>query len=179
MLTDQTNQTTTRAPRRRGPLVALAVVLAAVTAACTPAPGGGFNIAVGGTVPLPPIVVAPAFQGGNVLGCQIGFNTPGINIVGATATIPGINVNPGAGTVSVPNIKVNLPAIQVQLPSLVTCLGNLNLGTINLPATVNASGSLNLATMKLTISATVTIPFSILGVSFPINIPIGPIVVNL
>lgn len=179
MQTEHPTQTTSRAPRRRGPLVALALTMAAVVAACTPAPGGGFNIAVGGTVPLPPITVAPAFQGGNVLGCQIGFNTPGINIVGATATIPGVNVNPGAGTVSVPNIKVNLPAIQVQLPSLVTCLGNLNLGTINLPASVNASGQLNLATSTLTISATVTIPFSILGVSFPINIPIGPIAIKL
>lgn len=170
---------TSRTARRRGPIVALAVVFAAVAGACAPAPGGGFNIAIGGTLPLPPIVVAPAFQGGNVLGCQIGFNTPGINITGATATIPGVNVNPGAGTVSVPNIKVNLPSIKVQLPSLVTCLGNLDLGSINLPASVNASGSLNLGTMKLTINATVTIPFQILGNSFPISIPIGPIVVSL
>jgi hypothetical protein len=177
--TQQTNQTSSRLVRRRGPFVALAVVVAAVAAACSPAPGGGFNIAVGGTLPLPPIVVAPAFQGGDVLGCQIGFNTPGLNITGATATIPGINVNPGAGTVTVPNIQVNLPSIQVQLPSLVTCLGNLDLGTINLPAHVTATGVLNLATSQLTINATVTIPFEILGVSFPISIPIGPIVVNL
>ena len=77
------------------------------------------------------------------------------------------------------DIQVNLPAIQVQLPALVTCLGTLNLGTISLPAHVNASGSLNVATLQLTINATVSIPFSILGVSFPINIPIGPIVVKL
>lgn len=175
-------QTQTTSPRRlprRGPLVALAAVVALVGGACSPAPGGGFDIAVGGTLPLPPIVVAPAFQGGDVLGCQIGFNTPGINITGATATIPAINVNPGAGTVGVPNIQVNLPAIQVSLPSLVTCLGNLDLGTISLPASVAASGVLNLGAGQLVINATVTIPFEILGQQFPINIPIGPIVVQL
>jgi hypothetical protein len=179
MQTDPTSQTAARRLRRRSPIVALAVVLTAVAAACSPAPGGGFNIAIGGTIPLPPIVSAPAFQGGNVLGCPIGFNTPGINITGATAKIPGINVNPGAGTVSIPNIEVNLPSIQVQLPAIVTCLGTLNLGTIKLPAHVVASGVLNLGTGQLTINANVEIPFSILGISFPINIPIGPIVVGL
>src|SRR3954453_9466275 len=117
MQTDHTSQPTSRSVRRRGPFVALAVVIAAFAGACAPASGGGFNIAIGGTLPLPPIVAAPAFQGGNVLGCPIGFNTPGLNITGATVTIPGINVNPGAGTVSVPNIQVNLPSIRVQLPS--------------------------------------------------------------
>jgi hypothetical protein len=179
MHTDRSNQPRTRAMRRRGPFVALAVVIAAVAGACTPSPGGGVDIAVGGTIPLPTIAVAPAFQGGNVLGCQIGFNTPGLTIAGATATIPGININPGTATVTVPNIQVNLPAIQVHLPALVTCLGTLNLGTISLPAHVAATGSLNVATLRLTINATVNIPFSILGVSLPISIPIGPIVVQL
>ena len=144
----QTSQPTSRSVRRRGPFVALAVVIAAFAGACAPASGGGFN-------------------------------TPGINITGATVTIPGINVNPGAGTVSVPNIQVNLPSIQVQLPSLVVCSGVLNLGTINLPAKVAATGVLNLGAGTLTINATITIPFEILGVSFPINIPIGPIAVQL
>jgi hypothetical protein len=179
MQTDHTSQITSRTARRRGPFIALAVVLAAITGACTPASGGGFNIAIGGTLPLPPIVVAPAFQGGNVLGCPVGFKTPGLNITGATVKIPGVNVNPGAGTVSVPNIQVNLPSIQVQLPSLVVCGGTLNLGTINLPAKVAATGVLNLGAGTLTINATITIPFQILGTSFPINIPIGPIVVQL
>lgn len=179
MQTDHPTRTVSRTARRRGPLVAIAVVIAAVGGACTPSPGGGFDIHVGGTIALPPIVAAPAFQGGDVLGCQIGFNTPGVNITGATATIPGINVNPGTGTIAVPNIQVHLPSIRVQLPSLVTCLGNLDLGTINLPAHVAASGSLNLGTSRLTINATVTIPFEILGVSFPIVIPVGPIVVQL
>ena len=179
MQTDHTTRDVTRSPRRRAPFVALAVTIAAIAGACTPSPAGGFDIAIGGTIPLPPITAAPAFQGGDVLGCQIGFNTPGLNISGATATIPGINIDPGAGTVTVPNIQVNLPAIQVQLPSLVTCLGNLDLGTISLPANVAATGALNLATSQLTITATVTIPFEILGIPFPIQIPIGPIVVQL
>ncbi len=179
MHNDDTTQTSSRSVRRRGPIVALVVVLAAVAGACAPSSGGGFNIALGGTLPLPPIVAAPAFQGGTVLGCQIGFYTPGLNIVGATATIPGVNINPGAGTISVPNIQVNLPSIQVQLPSLVTCLGNLNLGSVSLPAHVTASGVLNLGTSLLTISATVTIPFQILGNSFPIVIPLSPIVIQI
>lgn len=179
MQTDHSNQTTSRRVRRRGPFVALAVVIAAVAGACSPAPGGGFDIAIGGTLPLPPITAAPAFQGGDVLGCPIGFNTPGLNITGATATIPGININPEAGTITVPNIVVNLPAVQVQLPSLVTCFGNLDLGGISLPANVVATGVLNLGTMQLTINATVTIPFELFGIPLPIVIPLSPIVVQL
>src|SRR5262245_60730688 len=98
MQTDEVRPTPSRR-RRRGPIVAFAVVIAAFAGACTPSPGGGFDIAIGGTLPLPPIVAQPAFQGGDVLGCQIGFNTPGLNITGATATIPGVNINPGAGTI--------------------------------------------------------------------------------
>lgn len=169
----------TRRFRRRGPFVAVAVALAFVGAACSPSPSGGFDIAVGGTLPLPPIVAAPAFQGGDVLGCQIGFNTPGLNITGATASVPGININPEAGTITVPNIQVHLPSIQVQLPSLVTCLGNLDLGSISLPADVTATGILNLGAMQLTINATITIPFELLGIPLPIVIPLSPIVVQL
>ena len=178
MQTEATKPTTSKV-RRRGPIVAVVAALVTFAGACSPAPGGGFDIAIGGTLPLPPIVAAPAFQGGDVLGCQLGFNTPGLNITGATATIPGINIDPGAGTITVPNIQVNLPAIQVQLPSIVTCLGNIDLGTISLPANVDATGTLNLATSQLIISATVVIPFEILGIPFPISIPIGPIVVGL
>lgn len=179
MQTDHTSQTTSRRVRRRGPFVAIAVVIAAVAGACSPSPGGGFDIAIGGTLPLPPIIAAPAFQGGDVAGCQLGFNTPGLNITGATATIPGVNINPGAGTITVPNIQVNLPSIQVQLPAIVTCAGNLDLGTISLPANVTATGVLNLGTSQLTINATVTIPFDIFGIPFPIVIPLSPIVVQI
>lgn len=176
---DHPPTTTRRRRHRRAPLVALALVAAFLGAACSPSPNGGFDIAIGGTLPLPPITSAPAFQGGDILGCQIGFNTPGLNIVGATATIPGVNINPGAGTITVPNIQVNLPAIQIVLPSLVTCLGNLDLGSISLPASVNATGVLNLGTSQLVINATVTIPFEILGIPLPIVIPLSPIVVQL
>ena len=179
MQTDPTNQNPSRKVRRRGPVVALAVAISVVAGACTAGGGGGFDIAFGGTIALPPIVAAPAFQGGDLVGCQVGFNTPGLNITGATATIPGINVNLGAGTITVPNIQVNLPSIQVQLPSLVTCLGNIDLGTIALPASVLATGVLNLATSQLTINATVTIPFSIFGFPVPIVIPLSPIVVQI
>ncbi len=178
MQTDQLSHTPPRRARRRGPVIALIVAFAAVSGACT-ASGGGFNIAIGGTLPLPPIVAAPAVQGGDILGCQIGFLTPSVNITGATATIPSVNINPGAGTITVPNIKVNLPSIQVQLPGIASCFGNLTLGTISLPASVNATGVLNLATSKLTINATVTIPFSILGIPLPIVIPLSPIVVAI
>jgi hypothetical protein len=179
MQTGISSSTARRRVRRRGPLVALVVATAAFAAACTPGAGGGFNIAIGGTVPLPPITAAPAFQGGDVLGCPIGYNTPGLAITGATATIPGINVNPGAGTITIPDIQVNLPSINVQLPEIVTCFGNIPLGYVALPASVLATGVLDLATLQLTINATVTIPFSILGVPLPIVIPLSPIVVQL
>ncbi len=178
MRTDPMSQTASRGVRRRGPFVALAVVIAAVAGACAPS-GGGFNIALGGTLPLPPITAAPAFQGGDVLGCPIGFNTPGLNITGATATIPGINIDPGAGTITVPNIQVNLPSIQISLPSLQVCANIISLGNVNLPASALATGVLNLATMQLTINATVTIPIVILSATFPIVIPLSPIVVQL
>ncbi len=179
MQTHHSSQATSRRMRRRGPFLALAVVIAALAGACAPSPGGGFDIAIGGTLPLPPITAAPAFQGGDVLGCQLGFNTPGLNITGATASIPGINIDPGAGTITVPNIELNLPSIQVQLPSIVTCNGNLDLGAVDLPVNVMSTGVLNLATSQLTINATVTIPFAILGVPLPIVIPLSPIVVPL
>jgi hypothetical protein len=177
MQAEHLNQPARRA-RRRGRFVAFTIALAAVAAACTTA-GGSFNIAIGGTINLPTITAPPAFQGVDVFGCQIGFETPGLTIRGATATIPGVNINPGAGTITIPNIQLNLPAVQVQLPSLVACGSSLNLGTISLPARVTATGVLQVATLDLTISATVTIPFSILGVSFPIVIPLNPITVHV
>lgn len=42
-----------------------------------------------------------------------------------------------------------------------------------------ATGVLNLGTSQLTVNATVTIPFEIFGVPFPIVIPLDPIVVQL
>lgn len=50
---------------------------------------------------------------------------------------------------------------------------------LNLPANVLATGVLNLGTSQLTVNTTVTIPFEIFGVPFPIVIPLDPIVVQL
>jgi hypothetical protein len=178
MQTDETSRTPSRTRKRRAPFVALAVAIAAIGGACTTS-GGGFDNALGGTVPLPPIVVPQTAQTGTVLLCDITFNSPGATIVGATATIPGINVNLGSGTITVPNIQLNLPSIPNNLGSIQTCLGGIDLGTIAFPATATATGVLNLATSQLSIDATITIPFTILGVSFPIVIPLSTIVVQL
>ena len=181
MHTDHMSQTTSRRVRRRGPFVALAVVIAAFAGACTPSPGGGFDIAIGGTLPLPPITAEPAFQGGDLFpGCPVGYNTPGLYITGATVTIPGVNINPGAGTITVANIVVHLPSIRIQLPEIVTCIGNIDPGILELPPSdVVATGVLNVATGQLTINATLTIQFSILGFPLPIVIPLDPMVIQV
>jgi hypothetical protein len=178
---DEKNRTTSRTIRRRGPFVALAVVIAVVGGACSVSPGGGFDIALGGTIPLPTIAAPAAFQGESTFCGDIGYNTPAFNISGATATIPGINVNLGSGTITVPNIQLNFPQINIQLPQLVVCGGTIDLGTASFPATATATGVLDLATSQLTITATVTIPFTIpiLGISFPIVIPLSPFTVQL
>lgn len=169
-----TNRTTLRRARRRGPLVAFAATIAIVAGACAPNPSGGFDIAVGATVPLPPIVLDQGTHLGDILGCSIDVEF-GVSVTGAVATIPAINVNPGAGTVSVP-VSVYLPAIHLQLPALGTCLGSLGLGGVTLPAHANIVSTLNLATMKLTISGSASVTLN-LGLWQPvIVIPISMVV---
>lgn len=174
MTHDHNHRTALRTARRRGPLVAFAATIAIVAGACAPNPGGGFDINVGATVPLPPIVLNQGTHLGDLLGCSIDVEF-GVSVVGATATIPAINVNPEAGTVSVP-VAVSLPAISLQLPTLGTCLGSLGLGGITLPATANVLSTLNLATMQLSINGSAAVTLD-LGFWQPvIVIPISMVV---
>ncbi len=167
-------RTVSRRARRRGPLVAFAATIAIVAGACAPNPNGGFDIAVGATVPLPPIVLNQGTHLGDFLGCSIDVEF-GVSVVGASATIPAVNVNPGAGTVSVP-VSVYLPAINLQLPTLGTCLGSLGLGGVTLPATANIVSTLNLATMQLSINGSASVTLN-LGLWQPvIVIPISMVV---
>ncbi|MCC6184688.1 MAG: hypothetical protein IT194_08515 [Microthrixaceae bacterium] len=166
--------------RRRGPLVALAVVIATVAAACSPTPNG-FDIALGGTIPLPTIQTdtTPVIVG-DVLGCQLGYTPPGVSIVGASATVPGVNVE-WTGVITVPNVKVNLPAITAVLPALSIC-GNTGAGIpINLPPlSVVATGQLNLATSQLVLKGVViSTHIDLFGMVIPIDIPLDTITVQL
>lgn len=171
---DHDHRTTLRMARRRGPLVALAATVAIIAGACAPSSGGGFDIAVGATVPLPPIVLNQGTHLGNILNCSIDVEF-GVSIVGASAKIPAINVNPGAGTVSVP-VAVKLPAINLQLPRLVTCLGSGGLGGVTLPATANVVSTLHLSTMRLDINGSASVTLD-LGLWKPvIVIPISTVV---
>jgi hypothetical protein len=179
--TETTRDVSTRgARRRRGPLVAVAVALAFVAAACTPAPNGGIDIAVGGTIPLPPIQTGQSAQTVDVLGCHIGYTTPGVSITGASATIPGVNIQL-SGVITVPNIKVHLPAIQLLLPGIVVCgQGGQGIPINFPPVNVTATGQLNLGTMQLVISGIVlSTHIDLFGFIIPIDIPVDPITVQL
>ena len=171
---NDSNRTTVRRARRRAPLVAFAATIAIVAGACAPNPNGGFDIAIGATVPLPPIVLNQGTHLGDILGCSIDVEF-GVSVVGAVATIPAINVNPDAGTVSVP-VSVYLPAINLQLPTLGSCLGQIGLGGITLPANATVVSTLNLATMQLSIQGSASVTLN-LGLWQPvIVIPISMVV---
>ncbi len=171
----------TRRRRRRGPIVAVAVALAFVAAACSPSPNGGIDIALGGTIALPPITTDQTPQTFDFLGCPIGYTPPGVSITGATATIPGVNVQL-SGVITVPNIQVHLPAIQAILPGVLICSNSGSGIPLNLPPVdVVVTGQLDLGTMQLRLQGLViTTYIDLFGLaSIPINIPLDTITVQL
>lgn len=122
----------TRGRRWRGPLVGVLLTASFVAGACAPqsppaGPGG-----IGGTfgpltIPLPPIELRPPATNIPVLFCNIGYQPPGVRIVGATVTIPGIRIDPNQPIVSVPNVLVTFPQLRVPLSTITVSCGPLSL----------------------------------------------------
>ena len=138
---------TVRTRHRRGPLVAIAVVLALFGAACTPSPDdpGSIDIPFGPiTVPLPPIGAVPPPVTVDLILCQVGYVPPAITIRNATVTIPGLRINPNTTEVGVPNVSVNLPQNNLHLPGAPFAAAALALVT-GVVAVGRVAGSLQLA----------------------------------
>ena len=115
----------------------LAVLVTLVGAACAPpsppAGGGGLDINFGPvTIPLPPIEIRPPATTIPLGICNIGYQPPGVKIVGATVTIPGIRIDPNQPIITVPNVVVNIPQLRVPLSTV-----TLNCGLISIPTQVD------------------------------------------
>lgn len=147
--------------RLRAPAIAIMVVLSLVGAGCaTPSPpagGGGIEIDLGPlTVPLPPIEVrAPATNIPFGL-CSISYRPPGVNVVGATLTIPKIRIDPSRPVVTVPDVKVSIPRLRVPLSTITLRCGLLALPVqvdLIIPSTARVqAATLNLSARTITLT---------------------------
>lgn len=146
--------------RLRGPALAIAVVLSLLGLGCaspTPPPGSGIDIDFGPlTVPLPPIEIRPPATTIPFAFCSIAYRPPGVNITGATLTIPKVRIDPSAAVVSVPNVKVTIPRMRVPLSTLTLRCGALALPVqvdLIIPSTVRVqAATLNLAARTITLT---------------------------
>ena len=84
------------------------------------------------TIPLPPIEIRPPATTIPLGLCNIGYQPPGVRIVGATVTIPGIRVDPSQPIITVPNVVVNIPQLRVPLSTV-----TLNCGLVSIPTQVD------------------------------------------
>ncbi len=184
--TTSTAPATVRTRHRRGPLVAIAVVLALFGAACTPSPDdpGSIDIPFGPiTVPLPPIGAVPPPVTVDLILCQVGYVPPAITIRNATVTIPGLRINPNTTEVGVPNVSVNLPQNNLHLPgAYLSCLGLGGATEVALviPAQVHVrSAMLNLQTGVLSLNnPTITVTgvgVNLFGLGLIVPMPPFPI----
>ncbi len=174
--------------RRRGPLLTAALVLAVVGAACAPPspPAGGGGL--GGTfgplvIPLPPIEIRPPAATIPLGICNVIYRPPGVNIVGATVSIPGIRIDPVRPVITVPNVTVRIPQLRVPLSTVTLRCGLLSVPTqvdLIIPSTVfvrAATLDLNARTITLT-NPSFTINGAGLGVPGlgDLVVPLPPIV---
>lgn len=149
--------------RLRAPIVAMVALISVIGGACAPqsppAGGGGIDVNFGPlTIPLPPIEIRPPATTIPVLGglCNIGYQPPGVRIVGATVTIPGIRVDPNNPIITVPNVVVNIPQLRVPLSTIRVQCGFLDLPVqvdLILPSSVLVrAATLNLNARTITLS---------------------------
>ena len=176
------------ARRLRAPLVAMAVVVAFVGAACAPpsppAGGGGIDVAFGPlTVPLPPIEIRPPATQIPLGLCSATYQAPGVRLVGATVTIPGIRVDPNQPIITVPNVLVNIPQLRIITSTVgLSCLG-LPPVTVQIDLIIPSQVLVRAATLNLTArTITLTNPsFTITGaglgvLGLDLIVPLPPIV---
>ena len=164
------------------------MVLALAGAACAPpsAPAGpgGIDVNFGPlTIPLPPIEVRPPATTIPLGICNIGYQPPGVQIVGATVTIPGIRVDPNQPIITVPNVVVTIPQLRIPLSTVGLSCGLLQLTTqvdLIIPSTVVVkAATLNLNARTITLQdPTFTINGAGLGIPGlgDLIIPLPPIV---
>ncbi|MEZ5239658.1 MAG: hypothetical protein R2716_12185 [Microthrixaceae bacterium] len=177
-----------RRSARRAPAVALVVLVALIGVSCAPpsppAGGGGVEIELGPlTVPLPPIEVrAPATNIPFGI-CSIAYRPPGVNINGATLTIPRIRIDPDEPVVTVPNVSVRIPDLRVPLSTVTLRCGLLAL-PVQVDLIVPSTVKVRAATLDLDVrTVTLTNPSLTLdgaGLGIPglgdLVIPLPPIV---
>ena len=182
-------RTPARRRRRTASLVvALTLVMALAGGACAapspPAGPGGPTITFGPlTIPLPPIQVRPPATSIPLLGglCNIPYQGPGVAIIGATVTVPAVQIDPSLTVFTVPNVVVRIPQLRIPLSTVGLVCGPLNLSAqvdLIIPSTVLVRA----ATLNLT-ARTITLQnpsFTINGAGLGINalsliIPLPPI----
>lgn len=187
--TEQRHDSGRSARRFRARVVVLATVMAFVGAACAPpsppaGPGGG-EIDFGPlTIPLPPIELRAPTTNINVLGiCNIGYRPPGVNINGATVTIPGIRIDPSKPIITVPNVTVKIPQLRIPLSTINACgLLQLQVDAI-VPSTVKVqAATLNLTARTITLQNP-SLTLNGVGLGIPglgdLVIPLPPIALPL
>ncbi|MFN7149527.1 MAG: hypothetical protein ACK4V6_08595 [Microthrixaceae bacterium] len=134
------------------------------------------------TIPLPPIEVRPAATTIPFGLCNVGYQPPGVNIVGATVTIPGIRVDPAQPIITVPNVVVNIPQLRVPLSTITLTCGPLQL-PVQVDLIIPSTMFVRAATLNLN-ARTITLAnpsFAINGAGLGVNgldliIPLPPIV---
>ncbi len=145
----------------RGPALAIAVVLSLLGLGCAPPSppvgGGGTEIDFGPlTIPLPPIEIRPPATTIPFGLCDVAYQPPGVNIVGATVTIPRIRIDPTQPIITVPNVVVKIPQLRVPLSTVTLSCGLLELPVqvdLIIPSTVSVqAATLNLDARTITLT---------------------------
>ena len=114
-------------------IAALSVIGAGCAAPSPPAGGGGIDVDLGPlTIPLPPIEIRPPATTIPLALCNIGYQPPGVRLVGATVTIPRVRVDPSRPVITVPDVRVNIPQARFILSTL-----TLQCGLLSVPVQVD------------------------------------------
>lgn len=162
----------------------LAMTGAACAAPSAPAGPGGIDVNFGPlTIPLPPITIRPPATSIPLGICNVGYQPPGVQIKGATVTIPGIRVDPNQPIITVPNVVVKIPQLRVPLSTVTLRCGLLAVTTqvdLIIPSTVVVkAATLNLTARTITLqNPTFTINGAGLGIPGlgDLIVPLPPIV---
>ncbi len=114
-------------------IAVLGVVGAGCAAPSPPAGGGGIDVDLGPlTIPLPPIEIRPPATTIPLGLCNIGYQPPGVRIVGATVTIPRVRIDPSRPVITVPDVRVNIPQLRIPLSTV-----TLQCGLLTVPVQVD------------------------------------------